>query len=56
VRIGAGGKPARAALEHAVLIAGETLASDYRVEFEDLGEVREFNLCGEHIRLSIAGV
>ncbi len=54
VRIGSGGKPARAALEHGEAIAAETLASDYKVEFEDLGAVREFELAGENVRLSIA--
>lgn len=56
VRIGTGGKPARAALEHAQTIAGETLATDYKVEFADLGTVREFELAGENVRLSIAKV
>ena len=55
VRIGTGGKPARAALEHAEYIASETLASDYKVEFEDLGETREFELAGENVRVSVAG-
>ncbi|MDR1612155.1 MAG: isoleucine--tRNA ligase [Planctomycetota bacterium] len=54
VRIGAGGKAARAAVEHAETIAGETLAIDYRAEFADLGEVREFELAGEPVRVSIA--
>ncbi|MCC8190784.1 MAG: isoleucine--tRNA ligase [Planctomycetes bacterium] len=56
VRIGAGGKPARAAVEHADAIAAETLADDLRVEFEDLGATREFELAGETVRLSIRGV
>ncbi|MCC8180673.1 MAG: DUF5915 domain-containing protein, partial [Planctomycetes bacterium] len=56
VRIGAGGKPARAAVEHAESIAAETLASDYQVEFEDLGQVREFELAGEPVRISIASL
>ncbi|MDR3078359.1 MAG: DUF5915 domain-containing protein, partial [Planctomycetota bacterium] len=56
VRIGAGGQAARAALLHADLIAAETLASDFRVEFEDLGEAREFELGGEKVRLSLAGI
>jgi Isoleucyl-tRNA synthetase len=54
VRLGAGGKPARAALEHGAAIAAETLANDYKVEFEDVGVVREFELAGESVRLSIA--
>jgi isoleucyl-tRNA synthetase len=54
VRIGAGGKPARAAVEHGAVIAAETLASDYRVEWEELSETREFELAGENVRVSIA--
>ncbi len=56
VRIGTGGKAARAAIEHAGTIASETLSSDYKVEWEDLGQSREFELAGETVRLSIAGV
>ncbi|MCL2000278.1 MAG: isoleucine--tRNA ligase, partial [Planctomycetes bacterium] len=55
VRIDAAGKPARAAIEHAGNIAAETLASDFKVEFEDLGETREFELAGEKVRVSIIG-
>ncbi len=54
VRIGAGGKPARAAVEFAETIAAETLANDFKVEFEDLGQVREFDLGGEKVRIAIA--
>jgi isoleucyl-tRNA synthetase len=56
VRLGTGGKAARAAIEHGETIASETLASDYRVEWENLGESREFELAGETVRLSIAGI
>ncbi len=56
VRIGTGGKPARAALEHAGAIAAETLAADFKVEFEELGETREFELAGEKVRVSVAGM
>ncbi|MCD8351928.1 MAG: isoleucine--tRNA ligase [Planctomycetaceae bacterium] len=54
VRIGAGGTAARAAIEHGDSIAAETLASDYKVEWEDLGTTREFELAGENVRVSIA--
>ena len=54
VRVGAGGKAARAVVEHADNIAAETLANDFKVEFEDLGETREFELAGENVRVSIA--
>ncbi len=53
VRIGTGGSVARAALENAENIAAETLATDLKVEFEDLGEVREFNIGDEEVRISI---
>lgn len=54
IRIGVGGKAARAALEHAAFIAAETLADDFKVEFEDLGETREFELAGENARVSLS--
>jgi isoleucyl-tRNA synthetase len=53
VRVGAGGKAARAAIEHGAVIAAETLACDYKVEWEDLGNVREFELAGENVRVAI---
>ncbi|MDR0362800.1 MAG: isoleucine--tRNA ligase [Planctomycetota bacterium] len=56
VRVGAGGKAARAAVEHADAIAAETLAGDFKVEFEDLGETRAFELAGEPVRVSVAKV
>ncbi len=56
VRIGTGGKAARAAVEHGDFIAAETLAQDYKVEFEDLGLVREFEMAGENVRVSLATV
>ena len=56
VRIGAGGTAARAAIEHGDTIAAETLASDYKVEWQDLGQIREFELAGESVRISIASV
>ncbi len=54
VRVGTGGKAARAAVEHGAAIAAETLAGDYRVEWEEVGETREFELAGENVRVSIA--
>ncbi len=57
VRIGTGGKVARAAVEHGALIAAETLAEDYRVEWEDLGgEAREFEIGGEGVRVAVARI
>ena len=53
VRIGTGGKVARAAEEHRDMIAGEALASDFRNTFEDLGMTREFELAGEQVRVSV---
>ncbi len=56
VRVGAGGKAARAAVEHGETIAAETLASDYKVEWEDIGNVREVDIGGEPVRIAIAEV
>ncbi|MCC8164681.1 MAG: isoleucine--tRNA ligase [Planctomycetes bacterium] len=56
VRLGAGGKAARAAVEHGETIAAETLASDYKVEWEDIGNVREVDIGGEPVRIAIAEV
>ncbi|MCC8109017.1 MAG: isoleucine--tRNA ligase [Planctomycetes bacterium] len=56
VRVGAGGKAARAAVEHGDTIAAETLASDYKVEWEDIGNVREVDIGGEPVRIAIAEV
>ena len=53
VRIGAGGKVARAALQFGDLIAAETLCTDLQVEFADLGFTREFTIENEAVRLSI---
>ncbi len=53
VRLGVGGAVARAAIEHGAAIAAETLAGDYKVEWEDLGVNREFELAGETVRLSM---
>ncbi len=53
VRIGAGGKVARAAVEHQDYIAAETLADELRVEFEDLGFTRDFEIAGEEVRVSV---
>lgn len=53
LRIGAGGSVARAALEHEKFIAAETLASDIRVEFEPLQEVREFVIADEQVRIAL---
>ena len=35
------------------LIADETLASDFKVEFEDLGFTKDFDIAGEDTRISI---
>lgn len=53
LRIGAGGSVARAALEHQAYIAAETLADDLKIEFAEIGEMREFVIDDEQMRISL---
>lgn len=53
VRIGAGGPVARAALAHASTIAAETLATDLKIEFEELDTTASFTVADEEVRISI---
>lgn len=53
VRIGAGGKVARAAIEHAQSIAYETLATDFAVRFEELDFTKTMTIENEEVRISI---
>ncbi|MDR3211624.1 MAG: isoleucine--tRNA ligase [Planctomycetota bacterium] len=54
LRVGTGGKVARSLVEHSDSIARETLADDFQVAYEPVGEEREFTLGDESVRLSLA--